>query len=118
MCMPVKMVSKMSGFYLGKARVGVLSPFSPLSLSTTPKPKHNLSTTPQTTLQQHHTNTASIAFTVISCIVPHHTTNTNSLEGLYYQATQHNNTQTIQQHYNTQKNPLQLTLQPYNANNI
>ena len=24
-CMPVKMVSKMSGFYLGKARVGVLS---------------------------------------------------------------------------------------------
>lgn len=36
--MPVKMVSKMSGFYLGKARVGVLS------LLPTPLPIHNTKT--------------------------------------------------------------------------
>ena len=41
--------------------------------------------------------------------------NTDSLVGLYYQATQHNNTQTIQQHYNTQKNLRQLTLQHHKA---
>ena len=48
-CMPVKMVSKMSGFYLGKARVGVLSLFfHPLSLSSnptkTPHSHNNLTT--------------------------------------------------------------------------
>ena len=46
--MSVKMVLKMSGFYLGKARAGVLSLSQPLSLSTTPKPRPH---TPTTTLQ-------------------------------------------------------------------
>ena len=47
-CMSVKMVLKMSGFYLGKARAGVLSLSQPLSLSSnptkTPHSHNNLAT--------------------------------------------------------------------------
>ena len=46
-CMLVKMVSKMSGFYLGKARVGVFSLSNPSLYSPTQPRPH----TPTTTLQ-------------------------------------------------------------------
>ena len=115
--MPVKMVSKMSDFYLGKVCERVLSlshPYPQHPNSTkTPHYHNNLATIAAN-------NTAVTASTNLAIIFTrYHTTHhTNNLACLYYQATQHNNTQTIQQHYNTQKNPLQLTLQPYNANNI
>ena len=67
----VKTLSQNEGFSLGKARESVFSLPNPSLYPQLNQPHTKLSTTPQTTLQQHHTNTASIAFTVISCIVPH-----------------------------------------------
>ena len=46
-CMPVKMVSKMSGFYLGKARAGVLSLPIPSPYPLTQPKTHTTTTTLQ-----------------------------------------------------------------------
>ena len=49
-CMPVKMVSKMSGFYLGKARAGVLSLPIPSPYPLTQPKTHTTTTTLQPSL--------------------------------------------------------------------
>ena len=57
--MPVKMVSKMSGFYLGKARAGVLSllpnpsPYPQHQNQNTPYPQHHKQPCNNTTLTPH-----------------------------------------------------------------
>ena len=56
--MPVKMVSKMSGFYLGKARVGVLSlpipsPYPQHQNQNTNYPQHHKQPCNNTTLTPH-----------------------------------------------------------------
>ena len=112
----VKTLSQNEGFSLGKAHESVFSLPNP---SLYPQHQNHIPNCPQ-----YHNNPTH--YTQQHCYTQQHyyfvapTTrhNTNDLACLYYQATQHNNTQTIQQHYNTQKNPLQLTLQPYNTNNI
>ena len=72
MCRSVKMLSQNQRFSLGKARVRVHSFPNPSLYPQPNQPTLKPPTPHQTTLQQHHTNTASANLAIIT--TPHHTT--------------------------------------------